>query len=252
MGRDRPSALFGDIRDRFAGPDAERMIWAFERALGRAARRALARLPARRDGLPRGPRTERDAPNGAGTGLPALRLRRGVAGRFAPLLGCRRGTADDARPPNRHLRLRAARTFGEPLALAPHRADVSTGRPATPRDPCFSVRPTASQPSARARSRSPPPGVVVLSHPLRFCRGTTRVLPTAAPRYCAHGVRLLPRPGCQASTRGASVNRLSDGRVFARPAPCSVIRRHLRRLVARTEPRHRAAVAPGGGPTSEL
>ena len=27
------SALFGDIRQRFAGPDAERMIWAFERAL---------------------------------------------------------------------------------------------------------------------------------------------------------------------------------------------------------------------------
>jgi hypothetical protein len=27
------SALFGDIRQRFAAPDAERMIWAFERAL---------------------------------------------------------------------------------------------------------------------------------------------------------------------------------------------------------------------------
>ena len=29
-----PSALFEEIRERFHGPDAERMIWAFERALG--------------------------------------------------------------------------------------------------------------------------------------------------------------------------------------------------------------------------
>ena len=28
-----PAALFEEIRERFAGPDAERMIWSFERAL---------------------------------------------------------------------------------------------------------------------------------------------------------------------------------------------------------------------------
>jgi hypothetical protein len=30
------SALFRDIRERFAGPDAEKMVWAFERALDAA------------------------------------------------------------------------------------------------------------------------------------------------------------------------------------------------------------------------
>jgi hypothetical protein len=31
-----PSALFDEIRERFLGPDAERMVWAFERALAAA------------------------------------------------------------------------------------------------------------------------------------------------------------------------------------------------------------------------
>jgi hypothetical protein len=30
------AALIGDIRDRFLGPDAEKMVWAFERALATA------------------------------------------------------------------------------------------------------------------------------------------------------------------------------------------------------------------------
>jgi hypothetical protein len=30
------TGLIGDIRDRFLGPDAERMVWAFERALATA------------------------------------------------------------------------------------------------------------------------------------------------------------------------------------------------------------------------
>jgi hypothetical protein len=30
------SPLIGDIRDRFLGPDAEKMVWAFERALATA------------------------------------------------------------------------------------------------------------------------------------------------------------------------------------------------------------------------